>query len=482
MKYQSEIEQGWAFATNIMGADLGAHAASKGSEYISALQKAITELEDSINYHQYRGQDIAHFQGYVQEAWHAGTFNINAIHAGSDDVARTLGSNGKWSVDIALDSGKNYSAKSIATPGKSGIAQAAFNDETGLAGYHSQGRLVPSDHLEGAKVEVHKRAGKNILTRPDVAEAYSETESQLTDHLENREGVESTRATRKQLEEMAREGKAQSFDASEYGISAVQVDYILKEALKAGYTTAAITVAMQLAPEIYKAIDYLIKTGEIDLNQVKRMGVKSISAGAEGFLRGSIACSLKLLCDSGVLGEALKGINATLLGSVVAVVMQTVKNSILVAAGKMSANQMGAAFVDSVVITGGYLLGAHIGGIIGQAIGFELPVVGYLLGSLVGTSFAVVYNIGKKKLISFCVDTGFTCFGLVEQNYELPEEILHEMGVHTIPIPRTDVNRTEVEITDTANRIETSQYETIDINVLRRGVIGINKVGYVFAN
>ena len=54
------------------------------------------------------------------------------------------------------------------------------------------------------------------------------------------------------------------------------------------------------------------------------------------------------------------------------------------------------------------------------------------------------------------------------------------MGFHTIPVPRTDVNRTEIEITDTVNRIETSQYETIDINVLRRGIIGINKVGYVF--
>ena len=29
---------------------------------------------------------------------------------------------------------------------------------------------------------------------------------------------------------------------------------------------------------------------------------------------------------------------------------------------------MGAAFVDTVVISGGYLLGAHIGGIIGQAL------------------------------------------------------------------------------------------------------------------
>lgn len=107
-------------------------------------------------------------------------------------------------------------------------------------------------------------------------------------------------------------------------------------------------------------------------------------------------------------------------------------------------DQMGAAFVDTVIVSGGYLLGAHIGGIIGQALGFELPVVGYLLGSLIGTAFCVVYNIGKKKLISFCVDTGFTCFGLVEQNYSLPEDVLHELGVETIPIPRTQVERIEI--------------------------------------
>ena len=105
----------------------------------------------------------------------------------------------------------------------------------------------------------------------------------------------------------------------------------------------------------------------------------------------------------------------------------------------------------------------------------------YEIYSLLGCSLAVVYNIGKKKLISFCVDTGFTCFGLVEQNYELPEDVLQEMGVHYIPVPRTEVQRTDVNRTSTAVQINTSDYETIDITVLRRGVIGVNRIGYVIA-
>lgn len=80
------------------------------------------------------------------------------------------------------------------------------------------------------------------------------------------------------------------------------------------------------------------------------MGTKGISAGAEGFLRGSISSSLLIMCEKGALGEAFKGINPTILGTVVALVMQTVKNSILVAAGKISTQQMGAAFVDTMVI------------------------------------------------------------------------------------------------------------------------------------
>ena len=82
-------------------------------------------------------------------------------------------------------------------------------------------------------------------------------------------------------------------------------------------------------------------------------------------------------------------------------------------------------------------------------------------------------------MISFCVDTGFTCFGLVEQNYELPEEVLHEMGVHTIPVPRTEISRVGISTASIESNVERSEYETIDITVLRRGVIGVNKIGYV---
>ena len=72
-----------------------------------------------------------------------------------------------------------------------------------------------------------------------------------------------------------------------------EFDYI-QSGLKAGLTAATITAIMQLVPEMYKAVDYLIKHGEIDLNQLKQSGKKVISASGESFLRGTTAYTIEV--------------------------------------------------------------------------------------------------------------------------------------------------------------------------------------------
>ena len=51
-----------------------------------------------------------------------------------------------------------------------------------------------------------------------------------------------------------------------------------------------------------KAIDYLIKNGEIDLNGLKKSGKKVISASGEAFLRGSIAYGVEMAIQNGIIG------------------------------------------------------------------------------------------------------------------------------------------------------------------------------------
>lgn len=475
MDHLDSVKKGWEFAAHLVGADVVAHY---GDQYVGTVEEAIKQMEDNINWHNYRRLGVGQFKGYVAEEWAAGTFNVDAVAAGSKFRGDVIHSTDELSVDFRIGTkeelelgrkighgiGDEYSSKVYATGSDSAIEQSPYT--------HMK-RYVASDQLEEAKAKA--------LEQNDL-----DTYDNLTDVVE-KDGIKSEPATKNDLEKMADDGREQEFRADKYGVttnSKITPEYVMKRALKAGYTAAAITVAMQLTPEIIKTVDYLIKNGEIDLYEIKRTGLKALSAGAEGFLRGSITCSVQIICDKGALGQAFMHIDPTLLGAIVSITLDTAKNAILVAAGKMTPHEMGAKLVDNVFVTTGFIagcrIGAHIGGTVVQAIGFEFPVVGYLLGSLIGCAFAACYNIGKSCFISFCVDTGFTCFGLVDQNYELPEEVLHDLGIVLAQIEEAQIEEAQIEeaVIEEA-RLETAGFETVKLPFVKRGVIGVNKIGYV---
>lgn len=493
-----DVRYGWDFMAKMLGADFATKSAFADYSAIMAqneqiafqnmriqeINAAIDELARSINEHPHLHLGVEQFKGYVAEEFHAGTFNLEAIRQGSAHRAYTLHENSYGSVDIDTNFGRQYSLKYANTPKDAEAYQAALDRDTRLPKYHDQERLIASEQLDEAKAWAARRAGKDMLTRPDVSAAHADTGEHLVGKVSDGEGISSHELSIKESKAIAREAQDGGFDPEKHGISKeaqlaeARVAY-LDQAMKAGLTAAAITAITQLVPELYKAIDYLIKHGEIDLAQLKKSGAKVISTSGEAFLRGSVAYGVQAAFQQGLFGEALKSANPTLVGVAVTVVLGTIKNSIMVAAGKMTAAEMGMQFVDTLVVSSGYLVSMKIGGMIAQALFPELPGIGYAIGSLLGCSLAVVYNIGKNKFISFCVDTGFTCFGLVEQNYELPDEVLREMNVDTARIGRARVGTASVPRTQSTGNVQRALYETIDITVLRRGVIGVNKIGYV---
>lgn len=101
MQQRSEMQQGWDFATKILGADLAAHM---GMEYVSAVDAAIKRLEENINNHNYRNLGIKQLQGFMLEEWSAGTFNVDAIAADSTYRAEVLHSTEKDSVETRRQS------------------------------------------------------------------------------------------------------------------------------------------------------------------------------------------------------------------------------------------------------------------------------------------------------------------------------------------------------------------------------------------
>lgn len=490
----SGVREGWDFMASLMGGDYSSSFALSDFNYeattnahIQEINLAIDQLKDRINYHPGINLDIEKFKGFVAEEWAAETFNIDAITDGSSHRATTLHSTAYGSVDIGTNFGKDYSSKFYRNAEETAKAQATYDRANQTPKYHNQDRLVPADQLTEAKQFAADKA-KDIADkgqRPEVAASYKETADNMVDRISDNEGHSSRPITKKEAVDIAKEAKTkEGFDPAKHGyekLDEIQIDYI-RNGLKAGMTAAAITAIMQLTPEIYKAIDYLIKNGEIDLNQLGRSGAKVISTSGESFLRGTTAYAVEMSIQKGMLGETLQQIaTPTAVGIAVVIVMNTIRNSLLVAAGKKTPAKMGEELVDTVVMTAGYVAGAKIGGAIAQTLAFELPGLAYVLGSMIGCSVAAVYFIGKKRLISLCVDTGFTCFGLVEQDYELPDGVLESMGIDTIKIPEVNVNQAQINTIEVHQGLETTEPETIDLTMVKRGVIGVNKIGYVMA-
>lgn len=226
MDEKEYLYRGWDFAAKLAGAEF---ATDQAASYVAEVEAAIKELENGIVSLK-SNQTDASLGGFLAEEWHARTFNIDAIADGSAHRAERLGVTGYGSVDIQTNFGENYSGKYMATAEKSATAQATLNRDTGAALYEGQKRLIPTDHLDGAKAHAHQQALRNSEIRPDVANAYSDTENQLVDRIKDADGHESRALSKSDDLKMARDVKNDRFTAEKYGVdleSVIKADYII---------------------------------------------------------------------------------------------------------------------------------------------------------------------------------------------------------------------------------------------------------------
>lgn len=71
-------------------------------------------------------------------------------------------------------------------------------------------------------------------------------------------------------------------------------------------------------------------------------------------------------------------------------------------------------------------------------------------------------------------------FGLVDQNYELPDEVLEEIGIELFQYEQLDYNPFHYdEFSFKDFTYLQSQPDTLSIGILRRGVIGVAQIGYL---
>ena len=328
--------------------------------------------------------------------------------------------------------------------------------EKGFAGktpddllYGDMGGLIPSDKLEAAKqyalVRIERAKARGL---DEEVRRWTKVRDSLTDRIKTPEDVEGRPATNEEMRRKAVDvSSKKKLDPADDGMTTSQLiaaSDIVKQSLKAGGTAAALSAALSVAPEIYRAIDYLIAEGEIDDEHLKSIGTAACAGAANGFVSGSATAAK---------AAAMGSRGANVIASLVVLTMETCRNSYLVASGQIEpvemANNMGQSVFSTVMMLGGAAVATALTG------GATFPV---LIGSFAGgAAGSMAFKPVSSCVMKVCVDSGATFFGLVEQDYEVPKRLLSVLGIKGASIKTA---RVKTAAASTAPRLSAPSVKT----------------------
>ena len=505
----SEFEDGYDAFVRLCGSNKGAFL---GNAYVGNVQSEIDKLEYIINHPERIIKRPSTDKGFLAEWWHEGTFNIDA--ALKDLSTRAIAPDDNGIVDIILTSGEKYQVKYYKTGIKSAVEQAKSNlqrykeyaapyERKGLKPpisqeeylkskfpndpyYLGQGRLIPTEQLKEAKdYLLRKLLEESNGGRPEQIKRYEEALKMLTDRLESADGAKSTPLTNAESLKLAELAMKEGFDPADWGLTTEKLiitEYILEQAFKAGLSAALISVVLEIAPKICGIIIAMLKDEEINAEQFKELGFAAIRGGAEGFIRGYVAGAITVACEAGKFGATLKNLDPSVIGAITAIAMNAVKNSCLIALGKINKHEFADRCCQDIVITA-FSVGLGAAGTAAATSLFSpaAAVFGYMIGSFVGSVVGCfVYSGIYSCVLSFCVESGSTFFGLVEQNYEMPKEILEKIGIEVFEYETIEPIIFHREVVEPIKfEYECSEPIKTGVTFLRRGVIGVGEVGYI---
>lgn len=514
-----DFERGYKYVLDNVGGAIGADISQAWIDRIN--QNIENMTQDMLSTAQAKNLDIDRLQGFMAEIWHTHTFNANAaIHHSVGSRAKRLDSTAFASPDVVIGE-KRFSLKYYNSEKGSYQAQAETpwerycklksqaehkgknypsfdeflkerrrenNESAKMSMYFRQGKVISSDMLEGAKTLLHKKIlslESDSSPTPETKlqlKRYNEVYKTLTDVVSDGRGNESIQLSHSDAIKLAKAAKAGNIDKellAECGLDInklVTAKDIACESLKAGLSAATFSLILSITPTIVNGISMLISSGELDIECLKEGGASALPTSALSFLSGSITAALNTSCQTGKLGEALVGADPMVISTLVVVTIGTIGSALKLASGKINKAQMAHEIMQMYVTTAF----SYAGGVALSALCEGFPFA-YMIGSFIGGIVGgFIYSATEKLFMSFCIDSGCTFFGLVDQNYTLPERVIEELGLEQFNFEKMTIEQF-VYNTFSVDKfsLDTFEYEKFGIEILRRDLIGVYRVGYV---
>lgn len=454
--YQAVADQ---FAAELVGREVSNFAA-RVEDSVEELIRDMAKMAQNDKWPDYVKGDVA-------ELWHAGTLNLDATQRSID--VRAFAPRDASPIDVALRGGGHVEAAQLKYYRSAEHTARALSDPL----YAGLDKVGPSDQLEGVR-EAAQRLATHHAARPDVAAPYEHTADTVDDRLRI-DGAESRPLTEKQSRELTESLRRDGdLDREQYNLTpndVIRWEDIVREATTAAVRAALITAALQAAPYLVAIAKKGIETGEISAEDFVPLGRALPPALIRSSLSGALTAALVGAARKEVFGAGLKNVDPTHVSAVVVLGLCAVSNSLRAARGEISVQEAAARTAEdalSLAVAMGF-------GAIGQAV-IPIPVLGYLVGSVVGALIAgLVIDRANTVIVGIAADTGWTFFGLVDQDYRVPPELLAASGWRSVDLAVLEPR------TATLRRLQPANLETatLDMAVLRRGVVAFRQVGYV---
>lgn len=414
------------------------------------------------------------------------------------------------------------------------ISEEQFKAERGITGsldelkYKGQKHLVVSDQIDVIKGDA-RSAAKASANRGTFREKnYRDIQRNTVDRIEDQYGNRSIPISKSGLEDL--DNLTLNKQLSPETLRAFGIDpsvtisweqlkqQLINQTLKTGVTASVIAAVLSIIPIMINAISLLSEEGKFDHEAFCELGYQSLSIPAKSFLIGcstsavinaSNFLKLKDAAKNAIEAKPLTGIQCSLIAVAVSILISTTEIAIMRAFGKISRAQMADRIFDccltsTLSILTGYvsqkvithlvsaatqeafdaIFTAIVSKVFGVTFTTALPVfsvLSYLAGSVIGFAIAKLIHCATKKIIfSFCVESGCTFFGIVDQNYELPQEVIDAIGIEVFDYEKFEYDSFQADSFqfDTFSP-DTFEYEKFGIRILRRGVIEFGKIGYI---
>lgn len=482
-------------------------AAYLADRYVQEVSKACEAFENDINSFKGYATDPKMLKGDIAEFEIADSFNAKAVADHSKFRVEVNRSHVFASEDISASWGEGFGLKfyqnAKATAKAQSISYKEYENHYGTTHetinenasiYANQTRLNPADQQEDIDAIYKLKFAKEACTRPEQAQRYKEALDHSQTKIIAPDGTESDELTIKDAEKIAKEAKEGKFKASERGFSKEQLigaKQILSEGLHAGINAAIITLVLKLAPEIWEMLLKLHKEGAINIDDFKELGFAAIDASKQGFIRGFISASVVTACHSGHLGASLVNVSSGVVAAITVLVIETFNDSILICKGQLSKQEMAWHLTRNTLVIGcgvggGMLAQVLVGKVVGKISGATLQAVApwlpfaYMLGNFVGTIVgSFVFSMSDKAFMSISLETGFAFWGLVDQDYTLPDEVIKNLGIDIFEYEQYFPEIVNFD-TYTPEYYQIDTYESEMIHILRRGVVEVHKIGYIY--